>query len=98
MAFLSTDQILEIKALIELFHYAFTANVIHKDYVPPEILEKLEQMGVLKPGKSIVEDTYLFGQLTTILEDKQPLSYDEQLSKIRYDKIKYELSACAGML
>ena len=67
---LTPEQIFVIRQIIEDYHTAFVVNAISPDAVPPEVLQKLKDMGLIDPKAESVKDAYLYGQLVGILENK----------------------------
>lgn len=60
---LTPEQLYEIQKIIAEHHYAFTANTMGHEAVPPEVLKKLKEKGLLTKPLDSIGQSYTYGQL-----------------------------------
>ena len=76
---LTEAQLQEIRQIIADHHTAFVVNTISPDSVPPEALQRLSDMGLIKQQATSIEDAYLYGQVLAALDSPSTknMSYAE---------------------
>jgi len=68
---LTPEQLFEIQKIIEEHHQAFAANAFGQDAVPPEVLRKLKEKGLIKESVDSISESYTYGQLIGVLENQK---------------------------
>lgn len=66
---LTDQQLYQIREIVQKYHDAFIVSAIGPEAVAPAILEKLTQLGLVRPQVRSIEDAYLYGQLLATLEN-----------------------------
>jgi hypothetical protein len=86
---LTDAQIHEIREIIRDRHTAFIVNTIGPEAVAPEILKKLKAKGMVNIKISSVEESYLYGQVLSMLEDPKVsnMSYQEFKQHVRKNPV-----------
>lgn len=86
---LTVEQLYEIRRIIEKYHDAFVVNAISPDAVAPEILERLQEEGLVDVEVSSIQDAYIYGQLLGIMQDKKTanMSYEEFRKYVRKNPV-----------
>lgn len=68
---ITPEQLAEIKAIVEKHHAAFIANAISPEALSKEVLQKLQDQGLVDVQVEGIKDAYLFGQVAGILQSAQ---------------------------
>src|SRR4030042_1736159 len=86
---LSREQIQEIKQIVEDHHTAFVANTIGPEAVPPGVLDRLREMGLVDVKVEAIRDAYLYGQILATVQGPQVanMSYGEFKDYLRRNPV-----------
>jgi len=68
---ITPEQLAEIKAIVEKHHAAFIANAISPEALSKEVLQQLQEKGLVDVQVEGIKDAYLYGQVLGILESTQ---------------------------
>lgn len=86
---LTDEQIYEIRRIIEEHHSAFVANMIDPKAIPPELLNKLREKGLLNIKINSTQEAYLYGVVLAAMNDPKAagMGYDQFKEYIRKNPI-----------
>lgn len=89
MPLLTPEQLQEIKQIIEDHHDAFVVNTIGPDTVPSEVLERLQELGLVDTKVESIKDAYVYGQLMAMMQSNKiaSMSYSEFKQHLRKNPI-----------
>lgn len=86
---LTPEQLQEIRKIIEDHHDAFVVNTIGSDTVPPEVLERLQELGLVDTKVESIRDSYIYGQLVAMLQSNKiaNMGYNEFKQHLRKNPV-----------
>ena len=86
---LTDAQIHEIRQIIADYHAAFVVNTVSPKAVPPELLERLKEAGLINAKINSIEDSYLYGQMLAAMDDPKiaNMGYSEFKSFLKKNPI-----------
>ena len=89
MPLLTPEQLQEIKQIIEDHHEAFVINTIGPDAVPADVLERLQEMGLVDAKLESIKDSYVYGQLMAMMQSDRiaGMGYEEFKRHLRKNPI-----------
>lgn len=69
MPLLTDEQLHAIRQIIADHHSAFVANHISPEAIPPEVLARLREQGLISTAGNAIEDAYLYGMVVAASQD-----------------------------
>jgi hypothetical protein len=81
---LTPEDLQEIRQIIEDHHDAFSVNTIGPETVPPDVLARLQDAGLVDVQVESIKDAYVYGQLLAMMQS-------EKIANMSYAEFKQHL-------
>ena len=86
---LTPEQLHEIRQIIEDHHEAFVVNAMGPEAVSPEVLNRLQEQGLVDVKVESIKDAYVYGQLLAMMQSSEVanMSYEQFKQHVRRNPI-----------
>lgn len=83
------EQLQQIRKIIDKYHNAFIVNAVSENAVDPDIVKQLRKQGLVDVDVTSVKDSYIYGQLVGLLNNKTVanMSYTEFKKYVRKNPV-----------